>query len=56
MYPKARNIVAVKRTMGKVARARWLMLASTVSLQRLAAYLPGPVCPYRQVRLCTVAT
>jgi hypothetical protein len=29
-------------------------LASTVSLQRLAAYLPGLVCPYRQVRLCTV--
>jgi hypothetical protein len=27
-------------------------LASTVSLQRLAAYLPDLVCPYRQVGLC----
>ena len=41
--------------MGKVARERWLLLASTESFQRLAAYLPGLVCPYRQAELSTVA-
>src|SRR5215204_2218278 len=51
MCAKARNIVAVKRTMGKVA-GTLVSLASRLSLQRLAAYLPGLVCPYRQVGLC----
>ena len=41
--------------MGEVARERWLLLASTASFQRLAAYLPGLVCPYRQAGLSTVA-
>ena len=44
-------MAAVKRTMGKEARARWFLLAFTASFQRLAAYLPGLVCPYRQVGL-----
>src|SRR5215213_4812379 len=52
MCPKARSMLVVMPNMGKVARERWVSLASTVSIQRLAACLPGLVCPYRQVRLC----
>jgi hypothetical protein len=33
---------------GKATRAL-VSLASTIGLQRLAAYLPGLVCPYLQV-------
>jgi len=29
----------------------WFQLASTAGFQRLAVYLPGLVCPYRQVGL-----
>ena len=55
MCPRAPSKVAVKAKVGKVAGARWLLLASKESFQRLAAYLPGLVCPYRQAGLSTVA-
>jgi hypothetical protein len=55
MYLKEHNLGVVQRIVGKVARTL-VSLASSVSLQRLAAYLPGLVCPYRQVGLCTVIT
>jgi hypothetical protein len=49
MCPKAQSMGVVMTSMEKVARSRWFSLASTkVSFQRLAAYLPGLVCPYRQ--------
>ena len=56
MYPKTRKRLVVKACMGEVASARWLLLACTASFQRLAAYLPGLVCPYRQAGLCRVAS
>jgi hypothetical protein len=33
---------------------RWFQFASTAGFQRLAAYLPGLVCLYRQVGLCSM--
>src|SRR5215217_142684 len=47
MYAKARNIVVEKCSGGRWLE-RWFSLASTVSLQHLAAYLPSLVRPYRQ--------
>src|SRR5829696_7328652 len=43
------TITIVKLSMGKVARECAGLLASTLRFKRLAAYLPGLVCPYRQV-------
>src|SRR5215204_6656013 len=48
MCPRAQSRGVVKAKVGKVARERWFLLASTASFQRLAAHLPGLVCPYRQ--------
>src|SRR5215203_2946318 len=51
----AHNVSVDTGILEEVARARWFLLASTVSVQRLAAHLPGLVCPYRQAGLCKVA-
>ena len=41
----------VKRSMGKVVRENAGFLPPTPRFRRLAAWLPGLVCPYRQARL-----
>src|SRR5215203_6772803 len=35
---------------------RWFLLASSANFQRLAASLPGLVCPYRQAGPCPLTT
>src|SRR5215208_3926286 len=45
------TIAVAKLSMGKVARECAGLLASTLRFQRLAAWLPGLACPYRQAGL-----
>jgi hypothetical protein len=57
LYPRALCILSyitmggVKRSMGKVVRENAGFLPSTPRFRRLAAWLPGLVCPYRQAGL-----
>src|SRR5918994_3982283 len=57
LYPRAVCILnyitmgGVKRSMGKVVSENAGFLPSTPRFRRLAAWLPGLVCPYRQARL-----
>jgi hypothetical protein len=47
MCPKAQSIVAIRAYGGEGGqRTLGIVSASTVSFQRLAAYLPGLECPY----------
>jgi hypothetical protein len=57
LYPRAVCILnyitmgGVKRSMGKVVRENAGFLPPTPRFRRLAAWLPGLVCPYRQAGL-----